>query len=379
MEKINRLLFRVQRKMRKKLKDVDLFRQYLLRRDDPSPAGADAKSVWLDLHRNSYVRYLYILVKYFESEGYQVYLNENIPFLLSLGDDYSRFIVEEGTVSFASRPPEGALCFSDRPGRSGVAGISNDYFRSSPAEGAGYYHIPIGMHPYMYKYGYWNTPYDDSRRKLSVFFAGNFDATEYKIFSSSGNFDMLDRLAISRQLCALDNCRFPLSEESLRAEAADGAIDIVDKKNFIIDQRDLRGIIANYAFFIACPGVFMPLSHNIYEAMSVGTVPIIHEEYARLFAPALQDGINAVVYHNGNFTEKLQEALSFDAPTVARLVSNTKEYYDQYLSPAAIVAAIASGKYGQLYLNAEKTSIRLLTERNARSRRAPVAAMAASA
>ncbi|RYY82649.1 MAG: hypothetical protein EOO15_22665 [Chitinophagaceae bacterium] len=375
MEKINRLLFRVKRKMRKKLKDVDLFRQYLSRRGDHA-GKAGEKAVWIDLHGNSYVRYLYILVKYFEAEGYQVYLNENIPFLLSLGDDYSRFIVEERQVRFSSTVPEGALVFSDRPGRAGGATISNDYFREWPAEGEGHYHIPIGMHPYMYKYGYWDAPYDDSARKLSVFFAGNFDANEYKIFSSTGNFRMLDRLAISEQVCALKQCRFPQSEAALRAGVTDGVVDIVDKKNFVIDQRDLRGIIAQYAFFIACPGVFMPLSHNIYEAMSVGTIPIIHEEYARLFAPVLQDGLNAIVFHNGNFTEKLQEALLLNEERVAGMVANVKRYYEDYCSPKAIVAALASGRYQQVYLNAEKTSIRLLTARKAKARTGPLPAAA---
>ncbi|RYY87073.1 MAG: hypothetical protein EOO15_12885 [Chitinophagaceae bacterium] len=375
MKKINRLLFRVKRKMRKKLKDVDLFRQYLSRRSERS-GSAGEKSVWIDLHGNSYVRYLYILVKYFEAEGYRVYLNENLPFLLSLGDDYSRFIVEECSVRFSSKVPDGALVFSDRPNRSAHATISNDYFLQWPAEGEGHYHIPIGMHPFMYKYGYWNAPYDDSQRKRSVFFAGNFDATDYKIFSSTGNFRMLDRLAISEQVCALKQCRFPQSEVVLRSGFSDGVIDIVDKKNFSIDQRDLRGIIAQYSFFIACPGVFMPLSHNIYEAMSVGTIPIIHEEYAALFAPALQDGVNAVVFHNGNFSEKLQAALALDTHTVAGMVEQVKQYYERYCTPKAIVAALASGQYSQVYLNAEKTSIRLLTARQAklRTRQLPVAA-----
>jgi hypothetical protein len=369
MESVSRLLFKVRRKLRKKLRDVALFRHYLARRGRPQPRLSE-KAVWFDLHNNSYVRYLYILFKYFESAGYQVYLNGNLRFLLSLGDDYSRFIIEEGHVQFAATPPEGALRFTDGTLK-GALSLSNDYFLEGP--GPGCYHIPIGMHPHMYKYGWWNAPYDDSQRQHSVFFAGNFDPNDYKIFSSSGKFTMMDRLTMAKELYALKECRFPKSFAELTGEQRPGSVDVVDKANFIVEQSDLRPIIARYAFFIACPGVFMPLSHNIYEAMSVGTVPIIHEEYAQLFAPALADGHNAVLFNNDNFTEKLREALAYPAEKVATMVQQAKEYYLRHLAPAAIVDELFKGGDRRIYLNAEKSSIAKLTARTRKERASAVA------
>ncbi|GAA4328996.1 hypothetical protein [Flaviaesturariibacter amylovorans] len=364
MDSLSRLLFKVKRKLKKKLRDVELFRAYLSRRGrTPRPAPGQ-KAVWIDLHDNSYVRYLYILVKYFQAEGYQVYLSENPRFLLSLGDDYSRFLIEEEFVRFSSKVPEGAIAFTDRVSNSRVRRkLSNDYFLHTPDTGSHRYHVPIGMHPHMYKYGWWNAPYDESQRKRSVFFAGNFDPNDYKIFSSSRKFKMIDRLELQKQLLTMEQTRFPKSFDELKGGAKHGSIDIVDKGNFVVEQSDLRSVIANYSFFIACPGVFMPQSHNVYEAMSVGTVPIIHEEYAQLFAPALEHGRNAVLYNNDNFTERLQEALTYPEEKVNELVRNVKTYYEHHLSPKAIVAALSSDQYREVYLNAEKTSIRKLNAR----------------
>jgi hypothetical protein len=365
METLSRLLFKVRRKLRKKLRDVSLFRSYLLRRRKSAPQSSQ-KAVWFDLNNNSYVRYLYILFKYFESAGYQVYLNGNLRFLLSLGDDYSRFIIEEEGVQFAAAPPPGAISFTDGARRiAGQRVLSNDYFREEPGEGC--YHIPIGMHPHMYKYGWWNAPYDDSRRQRSVFFAGNFDPNDYKIFSSSGRFTMMDRLVMAKELCSLSECRFPKSPAELESGRRHGMIDIVDKAHFVVEQSELRPLIAQYAFFIACPGVFMPLSHNIYEAMSVGTIPILHEEYARLFAPALVHGREAVIFNNDNFKEALREALSYSPEKVNEMVAHVKAYYERHLSPAAIVNELVHGKPRPIYLNAEKTSIGKLIARARKS------------
>jgi hypothetical protein len=41
----------------------------------------------------------------------------------------------------------------------------------------------------------------------------------------------------------------------------------------------------------------MPLCHNVIEAMSVGTIPIIQKEYAALY-PNLTDNENAVIFND---------------------------------------------------------------------------------
>ena len=51
---------------------------------------------------------------------------------------------------------------------------------------------------------------------------------------------------------------------------------------------DLRPTLAKFRYYMAYPGVFMPFSHNVFEAMSVGCIPIIEDKYADLFQPKLE-------------------------------------------------------------------------------------------
>jgi len=51
-------------------------------------------------------------------------------------------------------------------------------------------------------------------------------------------------------------------------------------------------------YFICLPGVHMPLCHNLYEAMLCGSVPVLHQRYARWLDPDLQLLLKPVTYAN---------------------------------------------------------------------------------
>lgn len=122
----------------------------------------------------------------------------------------------------------------------------------------------------------------------------------------------------------------------------------------------LRPTIARYSFFIACPGVDMPLSHNLIEAMSVGAIPIIHQEYSDMLVPQLQDMTNALIYNNENFMEVIQKALSLDTAQITAMAVEVKSYYDLHLTPKGIVEKLVSPDYKEYFLNAERTSVGMM-------------------
>ena len=47
-------------------------------------------------------------------------------------------------------------------------------------------------------------------------------------------------------------------------------------------------------FFVACPGIEMPLCHNLIEAMGRATVPIL--EHPEFLDPPLQHNLNCLVF-----------------------------------------------------------------------------------
>ena len=85
----------------------------------------------------------------------------------------------------------------------------------------------------------------------------------------------------------------------------------------------------------------MPWCHNLSEAMSVGTIPIL--EYAHLCAPPLVHMENCLTFSGLDNVEKtLELALALDQESIATLKNNVIRYYENNLSPESIVNKIDS-------------------------------------
>ena len=59
------------------------------------------------------------------------------------------------------------------------------------------FHVPsTTQHPLMYHAGYWNHPVGNTKRKRSVFMAGNFDPKWYNQIKEDGIFELMSWLAV---------------------------------------------------------------------------------------------------------------------------------------------------------------------------------------
>jgi hypothetical protein len=368
MNGLEKFIKRVKGKSQRKFLDVYLFYTFLKRQFNRKKiTDTSSPCVWLDINGNSYIRFSYMVTKYLEIEGYQVYLKPNLKFLLSLGDPYAKLIIEENKTLFSSKIPKNAIAiFSDKTSEmEQFKFISNDYYSTIFNEPENSYHVPLGLHPNMYKKGLWNQPINHANKKLSIFFAGNFDEFEYKRLAKQKKFKMLDRVSLLKLIESLPNSTFPKTYKALLADAKDGQIDIVNQADFRVSEESLRQTIANYYFFIACPGVVSPLSHNLFEAMSVGAIPIIHQLYADMFNPKLENYKNAIIYSDNNFADKLKEALEFSTEQADAMGKNVIDYYNSNSTPKAIVKNLIDPKYKYYFLSAGRTSVNLFKGENA--------------
>lgn len=361
MKNLKKLYTKIKKKLGRKQADVYWFGVFVSRFSRQRNVKHSSRpSVWLDIHDN-YERYVYLLTKLFELEGYQVIMRPNLKFIFSFGEHYQRQILSENKVLFSkTKPPKAVAVFSDRMSKRKIGKvISKDYFSTIYDQDDNSYHIPIGLHPAMYGTGLWNQAIEPVERKRAIFFAGRFNEDEYKRLVTKGKFKMLGRMQLLKLLKTLPNATFPESMDELLGNSKNGQIDIVEKADFKVPNTMLRQTIARYSFFIACPGVAMPLAHNIYEAMSVGTIPIIHKDYAQMFHPALADYTNAILYDNDNFIEKLNEVVQIDQEKVNAMVAEVTKYYNAYLTPKAIVRHLISTK-NKFFLNAERASVKVM-------------------
>ncbi len=102
---------------------------------------------------------------------------------------------------------------------------------------------------------------------------------------------------------------------------------ILDSDKVPIDSVDFRKTINNFMFYLALPGVSMPLGHNLVVAMSTGAIPILSKEYNRFLSPKLKHMHNAIIYDNlEDLITKIEQAYKIDSDCLLQISANVKEY-----------------------------------------------------
>ncbi len=98
-----------------------------------------------------------------------------------------------------------------------------------------------------------------------------------------------------------------------------------------IDNSEWLEFLAKSDFFIATPGIRMPLCFNIIEAMSVGTIPIL--EYPEFFSPTLRDGVNCIAFEaEQGLIGAVRKALNMSTAEIGQLRQGVVAYYDEHLA-----------------------------------------------
>ena len=322
-------------------------------------SGKPTKSVYIELSENKFERYLYLFIKFFLLEGYTVYIKKNYRFLGDF-DVYPKLLFKEKNLVFTNFPATNAtLKFSDCS-KSGYVQLGYDYFNKNKEDS--FFYVPMALHPNLYFHKYWNTTVAlEAKRLNSLFFAGNFDAQQYHQIEDMGKFKVASRLQLIDQLRESNLAAFPKTAEEFRAAMQQFAVIIVDTKYFGIEAKELRPCLAQFNFFLACPGISMPFSHNIIEAMSCGTIPVIEREYAQLFSPPLKHLYNAIIFENAAALNKTVElAILLESELVSTIRKNVVQYYSNYLSPQKVVESLANKKPNRVMVLAEAHSVRLM-------------------
>jgi hypothetical protein len=177
------------------------------------------------------------------------------------------------------------------------------------------------------------------RSRCGIFFAGN-QKPKYGDAKIQRNFGVLSRLEILRTLGA----QFP-SRLASSMDSATGQMPIIisDSRIESISADDWLPTLAKAQFFVCCPGASQPTCHNLVEAMSVGTIPII--EYGDRLTPQLRDGENAICFRG---TVGLVEAIArIDRLTPERILQmakNVATYYEAHLCGTRFLTQLRDGK-----------------------------------
>lgn len=311
-----------------------------------------------------YHRFFYLLLKFYKISGYNIYYPLSFSKFRNLRnkDQYLALIVREKNFLSVNKNklPDQFIEINDQM-------FSADYFshyfeqnnRVSDA-----FHIPMSFHPLMYHKEIWNIKVNTDRKRLnSVFCYGNFDQKAYSEIEKT-DFKVIPRT----ELLSFFKEKQQFLSINSREEIIAGNSDLNEKftfaikENFQIEMREIRELLSYFNFYLCCPGVVMPLCHNVVEAMSVGTIPLIEKEYAEVMYPHLENNVNAIIFEGLENLEKIVSEEIFNLPEdeIIKMRQNALAYYNEFLSPLNVVTAANQNikEKNTIYLQAEHRSIR---------------------
>ena len=306
-----------------------------------------------------YNRYLYTFIKFLHLEGFQIWFPNAFKIFkrINEADIYLKLVLREKLVNF--KEPEGLDIFLEL----NEENLSPDYYTFlTKSLCPNSFIIPMGLHPSFYNQKLWSENPTSFPKKKSIFMSGNFEVSSYRTIENS-HFKVKSRIEIFEFLQE-KNLLKELESQKALANFIDGKEDykclIVRRENYSIPMNELREVLSRFHFYLACPGVVIPNSHNLIEAMSVGCIPLIQENYALTMVPQLVDMENAIIFKDfSSLPSKIKNCYNLSDDIIDQMQKNVLEYYQLHLTPTGVIKKIKDNKYDKFYLQAEFESAKL--------------------
>ena len=258
--------------------------------------------VWTKLHFRESDNFVYVYLNVTQEELLDRYL---LNFLQQLNSRKATIIVIPLRSEFLRRFFEGRnwrpyqtaliesgqLHFALKTAKWPWKSVSWNYFGSIP-DNAENLRIPIGPHPIHFE-NFRETSVNQFR--TGIFFAGA-QAAEYDSCFSKEIWEMPNRM------------------ESIKFLQKNGQGQIISGR---INPDQYHERMKSSRFFLALPGMHMPLCHNVFEAIFSGCIPIIHVLYLQLLPKELKDTLMPYSWESHDELLKLLAHIEHEAIDIA--------------------------------------------------------------
>lgn len=350
--------------------------------------------VFFDLNSCRTEIYYYALIFSFYEAGYTIFLRHDFMFIGNCFKAGKR-IFEFSTLRIRYRLPQklqrACILVSDHTNRASgkrwkkVVDISFDVYSEKHPQKANVC-MPFPMSPGQYISGRFRQveTLRTSDRKMRIFFSGNQDREAYDHPVFRDFFQKLSRVAVIDTLVkGLSPEEIAIVEKKAHWQLLDNGYQnklVLNRwawspsksenlESRVSDEQWLETLAKSY-FFLAPPGIRMPLCFNIIEAMSVGSIPIT--QYPEFFDPPLEHLKNALVFKSkDDLLRKIRDALSMDEKEINDMQAGVANYYDKFLQIDRLPHMINQFEQSNtaLFINAEEVSYQdYLKERQRGSR-----------
>jgi hypothetical protein len=316
-------------------------------------------------------RYGFQLINYLYLAGYHIAFYKSWSFLIKL-HGYDRWIFKLPGVSVfkkkitnTQKPVDFLFLTKNKNVKAPVAcnitfELNLDYFSKKQDSATSVLRLPFFIHPFMNKY-----PLTKKQKKRNrILFYGCDDAVydteviknRFRLMSRSDVFRIIEKSGLD----FISPDSYELLEQQLNDPEITNAFFFLNSSDVWIPGQRWMNIISSFDFFISTPGVYMPHSHNVIEAMSVGTIPII--QYGNWFNPSLTDSVNCVSYNS--ITDLIRIINSVSGLTNERILQlrdGVSQYYNDHITPINFSKRLnmLDSNNIKLYFNAEEFSLSL--------------------
>jgi glycosyltransferase involved in cell wall biosynthesis len=179
-------------------------------------------------------------------------------------------------------------------------------------------------------------------RAARIFFGGNTEEGKYDKDVLRQVYHMLTRREMLEAAAAVTPAYRPLDAASWLASAEFHPFVLCETQRCKIPQERWLEALGKADFFLACPGVGMPLCHNLIEALACGSIPIL--QYAAYLPQPLEDGVNCLAFQNSaDLQEITAKVLTMSPEQIQALRGNVRAYYDEFLAPGRFAEKLFSG------------------------------------
>lgn len=183
----------------------------------------------------------------------------------------------------------------------------------------------------------------DAHRPARIFFGGNTEQGKYDKDVIRETYGMLTRREMldiaAREVPAVHR---PSDADSWFASQEFHPYVLCETQLCKIPQNRWLEALARADFFLACPGVGMPLCHNLIEALAASTIPIL--QYADYLTPRLIDGKTCLAFSDAaGLAAAVKRALAMSPDEIQTLRTGVRGHYEEHLSPGRFVTKLFSG------------------------------------
>lgn len=211
--------------------------------------------------------------------------------------------------------------------------------------------FPVFVHPQLEGQPF---HYDvENQRSTRIFFGGNTEEGKYDKDIIREEYKMLTR---REMLAAAANATSPYRPPNALAWLASGEFRpyvLCETQRCKIPRNRWLAALGEADFFLAAPGVGMPLCHNLIEALTAGAIPIL--QYADYLPDPLEDGKNCLSFRDAaGLRELVGKVLKLSAERIVELRRNVENYYAEFLAPGRFAERLfaAGPDHKTLLLNA---------------------------